>query len=48
MLEIVAKIRSARGWLRRFIAFATGSFGALALAPYDFMPAMFVPMMAAV
>lgn len=48
MLKIVGKISSARGWRRRLIAFLAGSFGALALAPYDFVPAMFVPMMAAV
>lgn len=37
-----------RGWRRRLIAFAAGATGALALAPLNFVPAFFIPMMAAV
>jgi len=36
------------GWRRRLTAFVAGAFGALAMAPVDFFPALFVPMMAAV
>ncbi len=36
------------GWRRRAIAFLAGAFGALALAPVDFLPAILVPMVAAV
>jgi len=35
-------------WRRRAIAFLAGAFGALALPPFDFLPAMLAPMMAAV
>lgn len=35
-------------WRRRAIAFAAGAIGALALPPFDFLPAMMAPMMAAV
>jgi apolipoprotein N-acyltransferase len=35
-------------WRRRAIAFAAGAVGALALPPFDVLPAMFVPMMTAV
>ena len=35
-------------WRRRAIAFAAGAIGALALPPFDFLPAMLAPMMAAV
>ena len=36
------------GWRRRMIAFAAGAVGALAMAPLDIFPAMFVPMTVAV
>ncbi len=35
-------------WRRRAIAFLAGAVGALALPPFDFLPAMLAPMMAAV
>ncbi len=35
-------------WRRRGIAFVAGAVGALAMAPFDFFPAMFIPMMVAV
>lgn len=38
----------AEGWTRRAVAFAAGAVGALALAPIDFAPAMFVTMSVAV
>jgi len=38
------RIILAEGWTRRAIAFAAGAVGALALAPVDFAPAMFVTM----
>jgi len=42
------RIVLARGWVRRAIAFGAGATGALALAPFDFTPAMFVPLTVAV
>jgi apolipoprotein N-acyltransferase len=36
------------GWRRRLIAFVAGACGALALAPFNLMPAMIVPMTVAV
>ncbi|MGO9132613.1 MAG: apolipoprotein N-acyltransferase [Methylovirgula sp.] len=36
------------GWRRRLIAFIAGAIGALALAPFNIMPAMIVPMTIAV
>ncbi len=36
------------GWPRRLLAFAAGAFGALAMAPVDFFPALIVPMTIAV
>ncbi len=38
----------AAGWPRRLVALLAGAFGALALAPIDFVPAMLIPMTAAV
>lgn len=38
----------AWGWRKRLIAFAAGACGALALAPLDWWPALFVPMTVAV
>jgi apolipoprotein N-acyltransferase len=42
------RIILARGWTRRAIAFFAGATGALALAPFDVIPAMFVPLTVAV
>lgn len=42
------RIILARGWTRRAIAFLAGATGALALAPFDVVPAMFVPLTVAV
>ncbi|MBM3550995.1 MAG: apolipoprotein N-acyltransferase [Alphaproteobacteria bacterium] len=42
------RIILARGWTRRAIAFLAGATGALALAPFDVIPAMFVPLTVAV
>ncbi|MBI1981164.1 MAG: apolipoprotein N-acyltransferase [Methylocystis sp.] len=42
------RIVLARGWTRRAIAFCAGAAGALALAPFDFIPAMFAPLAVAV
>ncbi len=36
------------GWGRRGLAFAAGACGALAMAPFDFFPAFFIPMIVAV
>ena len=44
MLGIARYVILASGWQRRLIAFASGAFGALALAPIDFFPAFLVPM----
>ncbi len=38
----------ASGWRRRFVALSAGAFGALALAPVGFAPALVVTMVAAV
>lgn len=38
----------ADGWARRAIAFAAGALGTLALSPFDFAPAMAIPLTAAV
>ncbi len=38
----------AWGWPRRLIALGSGAFGALAMPPFDFAPALLVPMIAAV
>ena len=45
---IAAAIILAFGWRRRLIAFAAGATGALAMAPFNFIPAFIVPMAAAV
>ncbi|WP_292530784.1 apolipoprotein N-acyltransferase [Methylocystis sp.] len=47
-LSFPQRIVLARGWTRRAIAFCAGAAGALALAPFDFIPAMFVPLTVAV
>lgn len=48
MLNLANQIILSWGWKRRFIAFFAGATGVLALSPFDFIPAMFVPMTAAV
>jgi apolipoprotein N-acyltransferase len=48
MFSLAEKVILSSGWRRRAIAFGTGAVGALALAPVDFLPAMIVPMTAAV
>ena len=48
MRALAAAIIRAQGWRRRLIAFAAGAVGALAMAPFDFFPALIVPMTAAV
>ncbi len=45
---IVGAVILAEGWRRRLIALVAGVFGALAMAPVDFLPAMLVPMTVAV
>jgi apolipoprotein N-acyltransferase len=48
MPSIAQRVILADFWPRRLIAFAGGAFGALALAPFGFVPAFFVPMVLAV
>jgi apolipoprotein N-acyltransferase len=48
MLAIAASIILAAGWRRRLIALAAGATGALAMAPFNFSPALAVPMTVAV
>ena len=45
---IAASVILAWDWRRRAIAFLAGAVGALALPPFDFLPATLAPMMAAV
>ena len=47
-LLLPQRIILARGWTRLAIAFCAGATGALALAPFDVIPAMFVPLTVAV
>ena len=48
MPAIAMAIILASGWRRRLIAFAAGATGALAMAPFNFFPALIIPMTAAV
>jgi len=48
LLRLAESIMLASGWKRRLIACGAGTFGALAMAPFDIMPAMLVPMTIAV
>jgi apolipoprotein N-acyltransferase len=48
MLSLSQKVILAEGWTRRLIAFCSGAIGVLALAPFCFFPAFFVPMTTAV
>ncbi|MGH6794317.1 MAG: apolipoprotein N-acyltransferase, partial [Methylocella sp.] len=44
MLALAASISLASGWRRRLIALAAGATGALAMAPFNFFPALAIPM----
>jgi apolipoprotein N-acyltransferase len=48
MFWLAEKVILSSGWRRRMIALGSGAVGALALAPVDFLPAMFVAMTTAV
>ena len=48
MFGIAQRIILADSWTRRLIAFFSGVVGALALAPFGFFPAFFIPMTVAV
>ena len=48
LLAVVHDVVLAWGWRRRLYAFGAGAIGALALSPFDILPAMIVPMMMAV
>lgn len=48
MGPLAAMITRAEGWRRRLIAFAAGAFGAFGMAPFDFFPALIIPMTVAV
>ena len=48
MLALATAITAASGWRRWSIAFVTGAAGALAMAPFDFFPALMIPMTAAI
>ena len=48
LFSIAHEIILAWGWKRRIIAFLSGSMGVLALAPFGFMPAMFVSLTSAI
>jgi apolipoprotein N-acyltransferase len=48
MLALAASIILASGWRRRLTALAAGATGALAMAPFNFFPALIIPMTVAV
>ncbi len=48
MLALATSIILASGWRRRLIAVAAGATGALAMAPFNFFPALAIPMTVAV
>jgi apolipoprotein N-acyltransferase len=48
MTALVHRIILSSGWERRLIAMVAGAIGSLAMAPFDFFPAMAVPMCVAV
>jgi apolipoprotein N-acyltransferase len=48
MLALAASIILASGWRRRLIALTAGATGALAMAPFNFFPALAIPMTVAV
>ena len=45
---IAMAIKRASGWRRWIIAFAAGAVGALAMAPFNFFPALMIPMTVAI
>ncbi len=48
MSKLAYAIILSWGWKRRAIAFASGAVGVLAMAPFGFFPAMFVPLMTSI
>jgi apolipoprotein N-acyltransferase len=48
MLALAASIILSSGWRRRLIALVAGATGALAMAPFNFFPALAIPMTVAV
>jgi apolipoprotein N-acyltransferase len=48
MLALARTVTLASGWRRWSIAFVTGAAGALAMAPFDFFPALMISMTAAI
>jgi apolipoprotein N-acyltransferase len=48
LAALARRVILAEGWTRRAIAFGAGAIGALALPPFDFAPAMAVPLTTAV
>jgi apolipoprotein N-acyltransferase len=48
MLAIAAAVTLASRWRRSIIAFVTGAAGAFAMAPFDFFPALMIPMTTAI
>lgn len=48
MVSLAQRIVLSSGFARALIAFLSGAVGALALAPFDFFPAMLVPMVVGV
>ena len=48
LMPLIEWIILSSGWRRAGVAILAGACGALALAPFDFLPAMFVPMCVAV
>jgi apolipoprotein N-acyltransferase len=48
MRRIAIAVTLARGWRRAVTAFIAGAAGALAMAPFDFFPAIAIPMTAAI
>src|SRR5262249_38250868 len=47
-LALASAVILASGWRRWMIAFVTGAMGALAMAPFNFFPALVIPMTAAI
>ena len=48
MDALAGRVILSSGWERRLTAYFCGAFGALAMAPFDLLPAVLVPMCAAV
>ncbi len=47
-MVLAERIILSFGWRRRALAFASGTIGALAMAPFDFFPALVIPMVVSV